>query len=397
MKPIDFTSFQLSQLREEAFKSHNIQRGLVWSPKQIGLLWDSIFKGIPIGTIMLLMKDNEKQILDGQQRLNAISLGFSDCDNQKMEKVIWVNIRHNNNLSFMVTTMSHPWGYNDNEECTKLTADEQRNAVKFFLGRDYTDGDEWNIYRSDNLKLNSTWPYKANLAIPLLVLIQAFKTNDGKYVQSVKSLYKKHFLSAYNHYTLLFGENKLDESIASLQELINNVLNYKVGATIVTLESLDDIELLFIRINKGGTQISEDELAYSTIKAYFSNVKDSDNLVAEYIEPSKLARIVFRIIETMVEKKHDGFVNNLSLQKIRERGKDDYYKSLIEDFYIDIANLVKSVDGIFEAANTPSILRSRIANQSSELYMLLMYIKRHNTKDSDVTDRFLCGLAFYIK
>lgn len=395
MKPFD--SFKLSQLRKP-FESHDIQRGLVWSPRQIGLLWDSIFKGIPIGTIMLLMKDNEKQILDGQQRLNAISLGFSDCDNQQMEKVIWVNIRDNHNLSFMLTTISHPWGYNDNEDCSRLTADEQRNAVKSFLGRDYNDGDEWNIYRSDNLKLNCTWPYKSNLAIPLHVLIQAFETtNNEEYVQSVKSLYKDHFLSAYNHYTLLFGENKLDESIASLQELINNVLNYEVGATIVTLESLDDIELLFNRINKGGTQISEDELAYSTIKAYFSNVKDSDNLVAEFIEPSKLARIVFRIIETMVEKKHDGFVNNLSLQKIRERGKDDYYKSLIEDYYTDIANLLKSVDRIFKATNTPSILRSRIANQSSELYMLLMYIKRLNTKDSDVTDRILSGLTFYIK
>ena len=116
MKLIDFTSFQLSQLGEEAFKSHNIQRGLVWSPKQIGLLWDSIFKGIPIGTIMLLMKDNEKQILDGQQRLNAISLGFGN--DETPEKIIWINTNEIGACSFMVTTLAHPWGYIDDDDCT---------------------------------------------------------------------------------------------------------------------------------------------------------------------------------------------------------------------------------------------------------------------------------------
>ena len=65
-----------------------IQRDLVWSPKQIVMLWDSILRGFPIGSFIILEKENnELQILDGQQRINAIAQGFgtycicSDNDN----------------------------------------------------------------------------------------------------------------------------------------------------------------------------------------------------------------------------------------------------------------------------------------------------------------------------
>jgi len=397
MKQLNFKSFSLYQLTKKNFKSHEIQRGLVWSPKQIGLLWDSIFKGIPIGTFMLLKEEKEKQILDGQQRLNAISLGLQDCNTPNQDKVIWVNIKEKGSLSFMVTTMSHPWGYNDNENYTRLTADEQRSAVRTFLGEKYEEGYEWSIYRSDNLNLNRTWPIKAKLAIPLQVLIQGFEVKDGDFVNNTKSLYKNHFKPAYDYYAK--NDNEIETAIESLYKSIQNILKYKIGVSIVSLDSLDDIELLFNRINRGGTPISDDELAYSTIKAYFPFVKKNDieAKVAKYIEPAKLARIVFRIVETMVEEKRDGFVNNLSLQTIRERGRDDNYKSLIKDFYKDITGLLELVDSIFNSSQTPSVLRSRIANQTPELYMLLMYIKKYNTKELDITDNFLCGLTFYLK
>ena len=65
-----------------------LQRGLVWEQSQVELLWDSILRGIPIGSIVLCkinnsikqqVKSNDNQygthfILDGQQRCNAISL-----------------------------------------------------------------------------------------------------------------------------------------------------------------------------------------------------------------------------------------------------------------------------------------------------------------------------------
>jgi uncharacterized protein with ParB-like and HNH nuclease domain len=50
-----------------------IQRGFVWKPNQIEDLWDSIFKGYPIGSLMLSQEATEDEeikymLLDGQQR-----------------------------------------------------------------------------------------------------------------------------------------------------------------------------------------------------------------------------------------------------------------------------------------------------------------------------------------
>ena len=63
----------------------SLQRGLVWAPHQVELLWDSILRGFPIGAFALTpVNGNEGQLtrtseakakyflLDGQQRYNAI-------------------------------------------------------------------------------------------------------------------------------------------------------------------------------------------------------------------------------------------------------------------------------------------------------------------------------------
>ena len=103
------------------------------------MLWDSILHEIPIGTILLLDNGNEKQVLDGQQRLNAISLGFGQYLPDNPDSVVWINFKKDNSFTLMVTTISHPWGYNDNEDCSKLRAIEQRYAIKEFLGKKYLE------------------------------------------------------------------------------------------------------------------------------------------------------------------------------------------------------------------------------------------------------------------
>ena len=73
-----------------------LQRGLVWNPAQIELLWDSVLRGFPIGAIVLSAKiesqvkasDAKKlamthHLLDGQQRCDAIALGFKDLFNNE--------------------------------------------------------------------------------------------------------------------------------------------------------------------------------------------------------------------------------------------------------------------------------------------------------------------------
>jgi hypothetical protein len=384
-----FDKFPLRKLKNKKLKNHSIQRGLVWSPKQIGLLWDSILHEIPIGTIMLLKNGDEELVLDGQQRLNAISRGFGEYLQDNPDSVIWVNFHtKDKSLTLMVTTISHPWGYNDNEDCSKLRAIEQRNAIKEFLGK---DADEWTIYNNDALCLKSTWPFKAELPIPLQVLLQAAESDSSHFVECANKLYKDHFSNAY--YKKVDHE-VLEDALHSLENCMRNALNYEIGATIIDFKSMETIETLFNRINKGGTPISEDDLAYSTIKAYFPFIKDKDYEVSLFINPAKLARMVFRIIETDAQNKNSGFANHLSLERIREIGCDKEYVQMISDFYDKVPYLLKQVDDAFNHSKIPDVLKARIADQSTDLYLLMLYIKYHQFNEID--DDFLCGLVFYI-
>lgn len=81
-----------------------LQRGLVWSPLQVELLWDSILRGFPVGAFVITSApDNRNQktaqttadaeyfLLDGQQRFNAIQLGFSDASEQS-NAMLWIDL-----------------------------------------------------------------------------------------------------------------------------------------------------------------------------------------------------------------------------------------------------------------------------------------------------------------
>lgn len=44
----------------------NLQRGFVWKPNQIEALWDSIFRGYPIGAVLMSFDGVNRNLLDGQ-------------------------------------------------------------------------------------------------------------------------------------------------------------------------------------------------------------------------------------------------------------------------------------------------------------------------------------------
>ena len=94
--------------REKIVDLPALQRGLVWAPHQVELLWDSILRGFPIGAFALTpVADNKRQLtntsdrvaqyflLDGQQRYNAIKAAFTpwadkDEDGNPIRSVLWV-------------------------------------------------------------------------------------------------------------------------------------------------------------------------------------------------------------------------------------------------------------------------------------------------------------------
>lgn len=139
-----------------------LQRGLVWKPRQVELLWDSILRGFPIGSFILSdIVNNEGAgkyyLMDGQQRYNTISIGFNTVPDARA--VLWIDLippsSKNSTRRFWVkaTTTPHPWGYKNDDDANRLNTAEKRNALNVFNLRG-------NIY-NDHFSLTETWPTEA--------------------------------------------------------------------------------------------------------------------------------------------------------------------------------------------------------------------------------------------
>ena len=72
-----------------------IQRGLVWKPNQVELLWDSILRRFPIGAFTLSHLHTENtdmyNLIDGQQRWNAVALGYGTLLHE--DCILWFDLK----------------------------------------------------------------------------------------------------------------------------------------------------------------------------------------------------------------------------------------------------------------------------------------------------------------
>ncbi|WP_161782419.1 DUF262 domain-containing protein [Methylobacter tundripaludum] len=110
-----------------------IQRSFVWKPKQIQDLWDSLLRGMPIGSILLKSFESHENsaglisterklylsqkpgfhLMDGQQRTLSMLLGFPDSS--RAEHKLWVDFSKSGTngsvFRFRVSTPAQPFGY----------------------------------------------------------------------------------------------------------------------------------------------------------------------------------------------------------------------------------------------------------------------------------------------
>jgi Protein of unknown function DUF262 len=158
-KMSDFTPLTITQiaawqlprlLREDASPAWYatlpaLQRGAVWKAGQIELFWDSLFRGFPVGALIVSVplksqtsragkiagkvslwrgkEIPERHLLDGQQRCDAIARGFVDPfampDGETLPDILWIDLFPGDHLPksstreflFRLTTKAHPWGY----------------------------------------------------------------------------------------------------------------------------------------------------------------------------------------------------------------------------------------------------------------------------------------------
>ncbi len=216
----------------------SLQRGTVWRPNQIELLWDSILRGFPIGSLVACRRlPKEKQhtragavaisegdnklpwpedqythhLLDGQQRANAVALAYLDPfsaqgDRSRSKTILWLDLDPSRSKDrfpaastrhhlLRVTTEAHPWGFgvSDDKEPVRISSGEAYEAIRAFQRvhpqvrgsacPEAEQSPETSYSSRQRPSPCEGWPVKANAPLPLAwALLEAEKltgTSEG--------------------------------------------------------------------------------------------------------------------------------------------------------------------------------------------------------------------------
>lgn len=270
-----------------------VQRGLVWTAQQVGTLWDSIMQNMPIGSL-LAYRDEEGgplQLIDGQQRYNAIRCGVF-CDKKDAFR-IWVGIL-DNNLIFMACSESHPWGYDEKyntyppylrAKYNSWLKGEQYEDDPTKKDSDVEDSDDPNFFKTASI--NNSYPAlalrKKVIFAPLPLVMEAVengaKLEAGKaecYEWDASSKRADGYISPSNIVSLLqVNEQDIRTAFCNICSKVraskvrdNQVLEYYVVIhEMETDEKLDEtyVSTLFSRINTQGTKLASDDERYCAL------------------------------------------------------------------------------------------------------------------------------------
>lgn len=411
-----FSLREISQWTKEGAKVSlpDLQRGLVWKARQMELLWDSMLRGFPIGSFMLSDTRADKYyLMDGQQRYNAIATGFGAID--KPGAMLWLDLKptgtqKDSTRKYWVkaTTIAHPWGFKNDDNCSTLTADERRQAMASF-------GFEGKIIYNQEIGLEETWPFLAGKPVPLQFFLNAPLCSRGDFSQyvidHVKDMNEKYRAMLWKDYPEEEFRAAVEKDYPVFKQLEEE---YTIQCNVLPLKVIDSetadrqgedrqssLEILFNRLNTGGTQISQDDLNYSAIKAYWGDIKETNDEIAErYMPPSKLAMLVFRLALTL-ENPEKGLRNAPTIQKIRELAKNEETKKSIEALYKRLDAIMAHIEAwldVFDKDRNctdamPAFIRTSIARKSPEVFLLLMYLA---AKEDQVDAADIKGLALLL-
>lgn len=316
---------------EGEIKLPAIQRGFVWKAYQMENLWDSIFRGYPVGSFLLAEGNSHKELFDGQQRATSIALGFYDpwdthrnlnrIGNAKTLPVIWVDLEpavdslpEASTHLFRVLTKSHPWGYRSRFNYEKMHLQDRSEGwkqIKAAYGAD----------RYTALADHKRLPYSSRVPVPLCFLFKAFKASKEDeaplelFAQVIIRLCRKYLPETFHPYWLEDEDTYFDTlskvNFEKWYDRVKTVIqNYVIPGIVVPSEILSyqsheqaqsEDPTLFVRLNSGGTNLQGEELIYSIFKSYYpESVNLVEGIASEVksfnlVSPSRLVVLAARL------------------------------------------------------------------------------------------------------
>lgn len=362
-----------------------VQRGKVWNAARIETLWDSIFKNFPIGALSVRCQEDDSRafdLLDGQQRATAVSLGFADFpgSNNKFDPILWIDLDssngNNDDYRFFVTTASQPWGYAENSSETRnslLSANERREAAQKMT----CDWEEGQV-KPYPFQL---YPMQARVPVPY-TLLREYTTEAtacgnvdfSAFCSLMRGKVNDNLIRALEQCNLNADKFRiLCDKVASISD------DYKVLLLDASSVTENDIALYFTRIGKGGVVPSDEELAYSVLKsklnADFRDVIQEVHLKHGLASEPRIAHLAIRLFKSGKDRFYSGSVFSAVMEMCKTENASD--KQLFYDFIKnDFRAIVDKVEENYQLTQWHS---ARYASErNGDAFLLLLLAVKEN-------------------
>jgi hypothetical protein len=376
----------------------SVQRGFVWKPKQIEDLWDSILRGYPIGSFLFSKTSTKLHLMDGQQRATSIFLGhFNPFNTNNATKawaikgelpIVWLDIKPTvkpttSKYLFRLTTRSHPWGYQANNNDTKLSVSDRRKALDLFKQNPENKGG----YTS--FKNTTTFPFDASYPIPLAFIIESKNSNEviekvEKYLPDYFSTLRGSYKDKSEFVSLLKTELKqeLEEILDSVKQLGDlEIKSNIIDDRVLQEENETENPTLFVRINSSGTTLNGDDLIYSIYKAIFPEAKNlMENIGLDFITPTQVLSLASRIVASDLDK--NIYIKKINVRDFQRRIKNNDFKEGLKNqiqtqqlkklFEQAIKILLCEDNSLFEGKIPPVIIKQFI-KKNQDLFLFFVY------------------------
>ena len=397
--------------RDKRFVIPGVQRGRVWNAARISALWDSLMRGFPVGSFSVRIGDSngEMELLDGQQRANAISLAFreyppfpdavdkKEADDARVcpgvianeTPIIWLDLDDADVIAgtelkyaFFITTASQPWGYHFSGDETRnslLRTFEKRDATQRLekLGLTFCGNDSGKPYPCE------LRPYCAKCPVPFSLLRKFVWERDKKCAfkrcdfvdwieaqkQKKSEIGVKGGVECWNWFEELKHKNSTNEIKKELVEAILDLKSQKIMCTDATNVGVDDIALYFTRIGKGGVRPSDEELAFSTLKSKFG--KELGEKFRETIyaianrgmtSAARLAHIAIRCFKSEKTGLYSGNVLQAAIEIVSSAESRKEFETFIDEFKKLIEYVNESVLALAADRNRDGRVTSGFSN-----------------------------------